>query len=107
VSKRIATDGRRVYLGIGNSLEAYEIPTGKRAWAADLGARVGQPFRAGGLVYASVADGPVAVRTASTGAKVKVPPLPGLAAIAGGTLFAIGPDGLRAYGLRPGHEGLN
>jgi outer membrane protein assembly factor BamB len=99
VSKRIATDGRRVYLGIGNSLEAYEIPTGQRAWAVNLGAHVGQPIRAGGLVYAPVAGRPPAVRTASTGAKVNTPALPGLAAVAGGRLFGAGPDGLRAYGL--------
>ena len=31
VSDRVATDGRRLYVGIGTFLEAYDVASGKRA----------------------------------------------------------------------------
>jgi hypothetical protein len=56
--------------GIGTSLEAYDVVSGKRSWSVNLGGRFGQPVRAGGPVYTPLAGEPVAVRNASTGAKV-------------------------------------
>ncbi|MGA5305432.1 PQQ-binding-like beta-propeller repeat protein [Nucisporomicrobium flavum] len=103
VSNRVATDGRRLYLGVGSVLEAYDVASGKRIWSVDLGGRVGQPVRAGGLVYAPVAGKPVAVRNASTG--VKVTPSSALskvstvAAVGGGRLFGTTASGLGVFGL--------
>ena len=92
VSNRVSTDGRRLYMGVGSSLEAYDVATGKRLWAVNLGARVGQPLRAGGLVYAPVNGKPVQVRNASTGAKVTVPAsltrVSAVAAVGAGRLYA-------------------
>ncbi len=103
VSNRVATDGRRVYLGIGTYLEAYEVASGKRAWSVNLGARVGQPVRAGGLVYAPVVGKPVAVRNAATGATVTPSPalskLHSVAAVGGGRLLGPTAGGLGVFGL--------
>ncbi|BFU47403.1 PQQ-binding-like beta-propeller repeat protein [Krasilnikovia sp. MM14-A1004] len=71
VSNRVATDGRRLYMGIGSNLEAYDSATGRLLWSVKLGGRTGQPLRAGGLIYVSVAGKPVAIRNASNGAKVR------------------------------------
>ncbi|GAA3347627.1 hypothetical protein GCM10020358_63270 [Amorphoplanes nipponensis] len=105
VSNRIATDGRRLYLGVGSSLEAYDVASGKRAWSVNLGARVGQPVRAGGLVYVPVTGKPVAVRNASTGTKVTPSPalskVSSVAAVGGGRLLGTGPGGLGVFGYRP------
>jgi outer membrane protein assembly factor BamB len=103
VSNRVATDGRRLYLGIGSSLEAYDVASGKQAWSVNLGGRVGRPVRAGGLVYASVAGKPVAVRNASTGAKVTpsaaLSKVSSVAAVGGGRLLGASPGGLGVFGL--------
>ncbi|GAB1644193.1 PQQ-binding-like beta-propeller repeat protein [Krasilnikovia sp. MM14-A1259] len=93
VSNRIATDGRRIYMGIGSNLEAYDLAGGKQAWSVKLGGRVGQPVRAGGMVYAAVAGKPVAIRNASSGAKIKpnaaLSRVTNVAAVGGGHLYAI------------------
>jgi outer membrane protein assembly factor BamB len=98
VSNRVATDGRRLYVGIGTFLEAYDVVSGKRAWSVNLGARVGQPVRAGGLVYTPVAGKPVAVRNAATGAKVTpsaaLAKLTSVAAIGDGRLIGAGAGSL-------------
>ncbi|WP_306211719.1 outer membrane protein assembly factor BamB family protein [Actinoplanes sp. RD1] len=100
VSGRVATDGRRLYLATGTSLAAYDVPSGRRVWRAGLGAEVGQPLRAGGLVYVSLAGRPVAVRNAATGAKVAtVPQLSVVSAIAGGRLVGAGAKGLVVLGV--------
>jgi hypothetical protein len=103
VSSRIATDGRRLYLGVGSSLEAYDVASGKRAWSVDLGARVGQPVRAGGLVYVPVAGKSVAVRNASTGAKVTpsaaLSKVSSVAAVGGGRLLGTSASGLGVFGF--------
>jgi outer membrane protein assembly factor BamB len=103
VSNRVATDGRRLYLGIGTALEAYDVATGKKAWSVEFGARVGQPARAGGLVYAPVAGKPVAVRNAATGAKVStssaLSKVSSVDAVGDGRLFSRGNGALRVFGL--------
>ncbi|GGK03258.1 hypothetical protein GCM10010123_36460 [Pilimelia anulata] len=92
VSDRIAADGRRVYLGIGDRLAAYDARDGRLRWSVPCGGRVGRPLRAGGLVYAPVAGGPLVVRDAATGARVAAgsalagPLTP--VAVAGGRLYA-------------------
>ena len=103
VSNRVATDGRRLYVGIGAALEAYDVASGKPAWSVGLGARVGRPVRAGGLVYAPVQGKPVAVRNASTGAKVTpsaaLSTVSGVAAVGEGRLLGTIPGALGAFGL--------
>ncbi|WP_305783933.1 outer membrane protein assembly factor BamB family protein [Symbioplanes lichenis] len=100
VSSRVATDGRRLYLASDTSLEAYDVTSGKRAWKAVLGAEVGQPFRAGGLIYVSLTGKPLAVRNAATGARVTtVPQLSSLSAVAGGRLAGADAKGLVVLGL--------
>jgi outer membrane protein assembly factor BamB len=102
VSNRIATDGRRLYLGIGNNLEAYDVASGKRAWSANLGATVGQPIRAGGLIYAPASGKPVAVRNASTGARVApstaLTRVSKVTAVGGGLLLGTTLSGLGTFG---------
>jgi outer membrane protein assembly factor BamB len=103
VSSRVATDGRRLYLGVGSVLEAYDVASGKRVWSVDLGGRVGQPVRAGGLVYAPVAGKAVAVRNASTGSKVApssaLSKASRVVAVGGGRLFGTTATGLGVFGL--------
>jgi len=92
VSNRVASDGRRLYVGIGSSIEAYDAATGRLAWSVALGGRAGQPVRAGGLVYVPVAGKPVAVRDAATGRKVAassaLSSVRSVLAVAGGRLYA-------------------
>jgi outer membrane protein assembly factor BamB len=103
VSNRMATDGRRLYLGIGTSLEAYDVASGKQAWAVNLGARTGQPVRAGGLIYAPASGKPVAVRNASTGAKVSpaaaLSKVSRVVAVGDGLVLGTTASGLAAFGL--------
>jgi len=100
VSNRVATDERRLYLGIGNSLEAYDAASGRPVWAVNLGARVGRPIQAGGRVYTPVAGRPIAVRDAVTGVRIPAGiPLPRISAVAGQRLFVADRGRLRAYDL--------
>jgi outer membrane protein assembly factor BamB len=67
-SPLVAADGRRVYLAATNGIEALDAHTGRRRWVASLAGTAGQPVRAGGLLYTTVAGGkPLGILHASTG----------------------------------------
>jgi outer membrane protein assembly factor BamB len=66
----IAADGRRVYRATADRIEALDARTGKLSWSASLPGATGQPVRAGGLLYATVAGGkPLGILHAATGAR--------------------------------------
>ncbi|WP_130511390.1 PQQ-binding-like beta-propeller repeat protein [Krasilnikovia cinnamomea] len=50
----VATDGRRLFVAVGLTLTAYRADTGAVSWTRTLNGGVGQPIRAGGLVYTVV-----------------------------------------------------
>jgi outer membrane protein assembly factor BamB len=66
----VAADGRRVYRADGNRVQALDAGTGKSRWAASFAGATGQPVRAGGLLYATVAGGkPLGILNAATGSR--------------------------------------
>ncbi|MCA2214144.1 outer membrane protein assembly factor BamB family protein [Jidongwangia harbinensis] len=94
----VATDGRRVYREMGEGVEALDVKNGKRLWVTYFEDDSGQPVRAGGLVYTNAG-----ILHAATGAVASFGwPVGGLYAdqhvvVAGGRLYAVHGDTLKAY----------
>ena len=97
----VAADGKRVYRGFSNSIEALDARTGKRLWTHRFGAQAGQPVRAGGLLYTNAAGQGLQILTAATGTPAFSWPFGTVQAyhvvVAGGWLFQVDGDTLQAY----------
>jgi outer membrane protein assembly factor BamB len=95
----IASDGRRVYRGFSNSIEALDARTGTRLWIRRLGAPAGQPVRAGGLLYTDGAS--LTILDPTSGAPIRHRPFGAATShhvvVADGRLFRINGDNLTAY----------
>jgi outer membrane protein assembly factor BamB len=66
----IAADGRRVYRAMGRRVQALDARTGAARWTASFAGDTGQPVRAGGLLYTTVAGGkPLGILNAANGAR--------------------------------------
>ncbi|GAB1693577.1 hypothetical protein KRM28CT15_53800 [Krasilnikovia sp. M28-CT-15] len=96
----IAADGKRVYRGFSNSIEALNARTGVRLWTTRLGTDAGQPVRAGGLLYTKTDLG-LAILTAATGVSAFTWPFSTAqndhVVVASGWLFQVNGDTLEAY----------
>jgi outer membrane protein assembly factor BamB len=77
---RNATDGRRIYHPTARTVEAFDARTGKRVWWRNFLGAVGQPVRAGGLVYTAVEGRTVGIMNAANGQPVPTKWTSGLAA---------------------------
>jgi outer membrane protein assembly factor BamB len=97
----MAADGKRVYRGFSNSVEALDARTGKQVWITRVGATAGQPVRAGGLLYTNVQGQGLTILTAATGAPASRWPFGTVqyynVVVAGGRLLQIDGDTLKAY----------
>jgi outer membrane protein assembly factor BamB len=89
----LATDGRRIYRAAGNAIEALNATTGRRQWAHQLTRPVGQPLRAGGLLYTG---GPVFVAATGTLATTG-PAYAGNQVITGGRLYTVTDQTLSSF----------
>lgn len=97
----IAADGKRVYRGFSNSVEALDARTGKLLWTRRLGTPAGQPVRAGGLLYTTTSHG-LFILTAATGVPAATWPYDTAdsyhhVVLAGGRLLQLNGDSLEAY----------
>jgi outer membrane protein assembly factor BamB len=86
----LAADGRRIYRAAGSAIEALDARTGRRLWARQLSGPVGQPVRAGGLLYTG---GPVLI--AATGTVITT--FPGKQVATGGRLYTATDLALSSY----------
>jgi outer membrane protein assembly factor BamB len=96
----IAADGRRVYRAVARRIEALDARTGRARWTAYLPGAAGQPVRAGGLLYATVAGRkPLAILNATDGSRASAGTRIG--SIVGGNVVVTGGwiYGLKGYTL--------
>ncbi|WP_306211697.1 outer membrane protein assembly factor BamB family protein [Actinoplanes sp. RD1] len=101
---RNATDGRRIYHPTGRTVEAFDVTTGKRVWWRTFLGDVGQPVRAGGLVYAAVQGRTVGVMNAANGQPIATTWTSGLAStnrvtVAAGHIYTVAGNTLTGSGL--------
>jgi outer membrane protein assembly factor BamB len=98
---KLATDGRRIYAGMSDVLTALDVRNGRKLWSKEIdGWDVGQPVRAGGLVYSMIDRDKLRVWNAATGAFVHNGGEPGShgdIAVSGGRLFLVDEEGVMAF----------
>jgi outer membrane protein assembly factor BamB len=88
----LATDGRRVFRVVGGVVEALSAGTGHSLWSRLLPGPLGQPVRAGGLLYLG---GPIL--DPATGALL-APTYRGEQIVGGGRLVSVDTGALSSYG---------
>ncbi|WP_305783947.1 outer membrane protein assembly factor BamB family protein [Symbioplanes lichenis] len=103
-SGRNATDGRRIYHPDHNTVEAFDVKTGKRVWWRTFLGEVGRPVRAGGLVYAAVEGKTVGIMNAANGRPLPTKWTSNLAAtnrvtVAGGHIYTVAGNTLTGSAL--------
>lgn len=100
-STQIAVDAGRVYAAVGDHLVALRAGDGMRLWDQDLYGWVGRPVLAGGVLYATVENQPLAILDPRTGATLddqpQVSDARGHAVVVGGRLFVTDGRVLDAY----------
>jgi outer membrane protein assembly factor BamB len=87
----LAVDADRVYAVAGEHLVALRAGDGRRMWDQDLYGWVGRPVLAGGVLYATVENQPLAILDPRTGASLDPDPMVagarGHAVVVGGRLY--------------------
>ncbi|WP_158277839.1 PQQ-binding-like beta-propeller repeat protein [Pseudosporangium ferrugineum] len=97
----VATDGKRVYRGFSNSMQALDDRTGKLQWSHRFGSGAYQPVRAGGLLYTEVEGQGLRILSAATGVPAIGSPFGATpddtVVVAGGRLLMVRGDTIEAY----------
>ena len=102
-SPLIAADGRRVYRAQAKRVEALDARTGRARWTASFAGTAGQPVRAGGLLYTTVAGGqPLGILNADTGSRASAGTrigsiVGGSVVVTGGWIFGLKGNTISGY----------